>query len=193
MRQPGRRIAVVGGSGSGKTYVAGQLAERLGIPFVCNDSIIWRPNWTETPRDRRPQLFAEALAGDAFAFDGNFGSMKDAEDSIILSRLDTIVWLDLPLRAVFPQLLRRTITRAWSKEELWHGNRESWRLSFCSGDSILLWSLRTHQRYRRLYAQRINDPRFAHVTWVHLTRRRQVNAWLDSVIPVCAADQQVVR
>lgn len=181
MQQPGRRIAVVGGSGSGKTYVAQQLAERLGIPFVSNDHIIWRPNWTETPHADRPRLFAEALAGDAFAFDGNFGSMKDAEDKLILSRLDTIVWLDLPLRSVFPQLLWRTIARAWTKEELWHGNRESWRLSFFSRDSILLWSLRTHQRYRRIYAGRLDDPRFADLTRIRLRRRREVNAWLDSV------------
>ena len=46
----GNRICVVGTSGSGKTYVARALAERLSLRYICNDEIIWRADWVPTPR-----------------------------------------------------------------------------------------------------------------------------------------------
>ena len=66
---------------------------------------------------------------------------------------DTLVWLDLPLSVVMWRLLRRTIRRAATKEDLWGtGNRESFVRSFFSRHSILLWALKTHRRNREKYA-----------------------------------------
>ena len=38
---------VASASGSGKTTVGKQLAERLGVPFVELDALVHGPNWTE--------------------------------------------------------------------------------------------------------------------------------------------------
>lgn len=175
---------MVGSSGSGKSFVARELARRLGIDYVCNDAIIWRANWTPTPREERPGLFDAALPADgAWTFDGNFGSMQNPEDAMVLARIDTLVWLDLPRWLAHGQLLARTVGRAWTREPLWHGNRESFRLSFASRDSILLWALRTHHRCRGFYQRLIVDPRAAHVTVVRLRSRREVNRWLEKATP----------
>lgn len=48
-RRPGRRIVVVGTSGSGKTTMARRLAERLGYPHVELDALYWEPHWTPAP------------------------------------------------------------------------------------------------------------------------------------------------
>ena len=51
------------------------------------------------------------------------------------------------------RLLRRTIRRIATQEELWDtGNRESLRGAFFSRDSILLWALKTHRRNRQRFA-----------------------------------------
>ena len=47
----GRRIAVWGPTGSGKTTVARELANRLGLPAVELDALFHRPNWQPTPDD----------------------------------------------------------------------------------------------------------------------------------------------
>lgn len=180
-RAPGRRIAVVGPSGSGKTYVAKALATRLGIPYVSNDAIIWRPNWTPTPDQERLALHEEALAGDGWTFDGNFGSLSRPEDRHVLARIDTLVWLDLPRWRVFGQLLWRTVRRAVTREDLWHGNRESFRLSFLSRDSILWWSMKTYRRRRHEYARLFAGPELAHLRRIRLRSRREIAAWLASV------------
>ena len=46
---------------------------------------------------------------------------------------DTLVWLDLPLPLVMGRLLRRTVKRAVTREELWGtGNRETLSNAFLS-------------------------------------------------------------
>jgi hypothetical protein len=65
---------------------------------------------------------------------------------------DTLVWLDLPLSLVMWRLLRRTLRRVTTQEDLWGtGNRESLRRSFFSRHSILLWALKTHRRNREKF------------------------------------------
>jgi hypothetical protein len=55
-------------------------------------------------------------------------------------------------------LLRRTLRRVVSQEELWNGNRESWRMML-SRDSILLWFLHTYWRRRREYPALLSLPK----------------------------------
>jgi len=170
----GRRILVVGTSGSGKTTLAQRLAERLGIPYVCNDAILHRPNWRPNPPDQRLAEFDAATRGEAWTFDGNIGSLKAPEDILIAERADTIIWLDFPRYVVMRQLLRRTISRCWRRTELWHGNRETWRMSFTSNDSILLWAWKSHGLNRQRYAAMFADPRWGHLTKLRLRSRREI-------------------
>jgi adenylate kinase family enzyme len=88
----GRRIAVVGTSGCGKTYVAEALARRLAIPYICNDAIIWRPGWQPAPYEERVAEIDEATNAAAWTFDGNLAA-RHLDDQIVLSRCDTLVWL----------------------------------------------------------------------------------------------------
>jgi hypothetical protein len=42
-----------------------------------------------------------------------------------------------------------------SGEELWGGNRETWRGAFFSRDSLFLWALKTHAPLRARYEERL--------------------------------------
>jgi adenylate kinase family enzyme len=175
----GRHIAVVGTSGCGKTYVAQALAARLGITYVSNDAIIWRPNWQETPQWERLAQIDVATSADGWTFDGNLASRKP-DDLIVLERCDTIVWLDLPRWQVWSQILRRTVSRVALRQELWHGNRESLRSTF-SRDSILWWSVKSFAGRRRAYAALFADPTYADRYLVRLKSHREVERWLRGV------------
>jgi adenylate kinase family enzyme len=176
---PGRRIAVVGTSGAGKTHVAQALAAILSIPYICNDAIIWRPRWQETPRAERINAIDAATGAGAWTFDGNLAA-RNPDDKIVLKRCDTIVWLDLPRREVWSQVLWRTLKRVITREELWHGNRESLRMML-SRDSILLYSVKTFSRRRAAYEMLFQDPELATKALIRLRSRREVEAWLKSV------------
>lgn len=178
--QPGKSIAILGTSGCGKTFVAKRLAEILGVTYICSDAIYWGPDWTESPPDKRLAEYDLATRGDAWTFDGNVDGLSDTKGALILSRADTLVWLDLPRLQVFMQVLRRTIQRAWTGEPMWHNNSESRRMSFFSRDSILLWSMQTYSMRKKKYRELFKDPAHAHLRKLRLTSRKRVDAWLSA-------------
>ncbi|MPZ49675.1 MAG: hypothetical protein GEU75_10340 [Dehalococcoidia bacterium] len=140
---PGRRIAIRGATGSGKTTLGRRLGETLGLPFIELDALFWNPNWVETPPDEFKAKVAAAIDGcpDGWVCDGNY---RGRLGNLILARADTLIWLHLPWRVSFWRLLKRTASRAWTREPMWAGNTESWRKAFLSKDSILWWSI-THR------------------------------------------------
>ncbi len=173
--QPGRRISVIGTSGSGKSFVARALAQRLGLTYICNDAIIWGPNWYEVPKDEVLRAVDNATLATGWTFDGNLSPR--AEDRLVIERCDTIVWLDLPRREVHWQVIRRTLARVITREALWHGNRESWR-TMLSRDSIIWWSFKTYAARRRDYEALFADPAAGHARRIRLRSRAEVDRWL---------------
>ena len=183
---PGRRICVVGTSGSGKTFVARKLADQLGLRYVSNDALIWAADWQPVPREQQLEAFDRATRGDGWTFDGNLGPR--AEDQLVLSRCDTLVWLDLPRWQVMWSITRRTLWRAVTREQLWHGNVERWRTVF-SRDSMIAWAWRTYSGRRLAYAALFADPAFGDRARIRLRSRAEVDRWLAS-LPVGRAELQ---
>ena len=174
MTHVGQRTVVVGTTGSGKTTVARQLAQRLGYPYVELDALFWGPNWTPVPFNVFRERTAQALSGDAWTVGGNYSAARD----IVWGRADTLVWLDYPLPLIMWQLFRRTIRRIVTREVLWSGNRETFRGQFLSRDSLFVWALNSHARYRRQYAAALASPEYAHLAVVRLRSRRETREWL---------------
>src|SRR5919197_3104503 len=145
------KIAVIGTSGSGKTTVARELARRLGVPHVELDALYHGPRWTETPVEEFRRRVVAATDADGWVVDGNYNSKLG---DFVLERADTVVWLDVPLRVALSRLTLRTIRRIRTGEELWSGNRESWRGGFFGWESMFVWTIRSHLRHRRARPQR---------------------------------------
>lgn len=174
----GERIVVVGSTGSGKTVLARELAARLGAPHVELDALHFAEDWIEVPDEVFAERTAAATEGDAWVVDGNYSAvMRDSA----WKRAQTVVWLDYAFLVSGWRLLRRTVLRAARSEELWQGNRETFRKSFASRDSILLWFLRTFRRRRRQYEAAMADPANAHLAFVRLRSPREAERWLAGV------------
>jgi len=175
----GRRIAVVGTTGSGKTTTAAEIARRLGLPHIEIDALNWGPNWTPARPEDLYRRVAERTQGTSWVIDGNYGAVRE----IVWGRADTLVWLDLPFLVVLGRLLKRTLQRILTREQLWGTNRETWRGQFLSRDSLFVWVVKTHWRRRRQYAGLLSHPEYAHLRVVRLRSPRAVRKWLDMLGP----------
>jgi adenylate kinase family enzyme len=171
-----RRINVRGISGAGKSTFSADLADRLGLAYVELDALYHGPNWSEpTIEEFRARVHAAMdAAAQGWVIDGSYDSKLG---EIVVAAADTIIWLDLPFRKIFPRLWKRTIHRIRNNVELWNGNRETWRDQFASRQSIFFWTLRAHLRHRRDWPSRFaSDPRL-----VRLRSDAEVSRWLNAL------------
>ncbi|MDE2901101.1 MAG: hypothetical protein OXN15_08815, partial [Chloroflexota bacterium] len=103
----GRRIAIYGSTGSGKSSLGAEAARRLGLPQLDLDVVHWLPGWEEKPREQfRADVgeWLDARAG-GWVCTGNYISIVG---DLVMAQADTVVWLRLPFPLVFLRLLRRT-------------------------------------------------------------------------------------
>jgi adenylate kinase family enzyme len=141
------RVVVVGTTCCGKTTFARRLAKALGVPHVELDALYWLPEWTPRQESEFRTLVRDALAGDRWVIDGNYGRLQD----LIFNRATTLIWLNYSFPCVLFRGLKRTINRVLTGEAVYAGNRESFRRAFLSKDSILWWLVTTHHRRCRRY------------------------------------------
>lgn len=99
-----RRIAVVGPSGSGKSFVATRLAEITGLPVVHLDRLAYQPGWRETDANELKRIHRELLDESEWVIDGNYTNADKAER---VRRADLVVVLALPRRTCMRRILRR--------------------------------------------------------------------------------------
>ena len=99
---------------------------------------------------------------------------------IPLARADLIVGLDLPRRLSFGRLLRRTVGNIVRHRSLCNGNHETWRGTFLSYDSILVWHFKSFRRKRRRMRAWQADPEFP-IAIVLLRSPREVRRWFAAL------------
>jgi adenylate kinase family enzyme len=148
-----RKVAVIASaSGNGKTTLGREAARRLGVPFVELDALVHGPGWVETPDDELRAEVEPIVGSDGWVIDGTY---ERKLGDLVLGAADTVVWLDLPVRVWLPRLLRRTVRRFRTHEELWNGNRESLREALWGRESLFAWAFRSHFSRRRDWPERL--------------------------------------
>jgi len=166
-----KRVAVIStSSGNGKTTVASALAKRLDVPYYELDALHHGPNWAEPPLEEFRARVEAVVRSESWVIDGAY---RGKLGSLVLEDAELVVWLDLPLHVWLPRLVRRTIRRVVTREELWAGNRETLRDALHPHNSVVLYALRKYRRTRRTYASELAD-----FPLVRLCTQREVDDFL---------------
>lgn len=179
----GQRAQVVGSTNAGKSRLGERLAGILRVPAVDLDALNWLPGWvslTATDPERFAARLAEATAGDGWVVDGNYSQFTRR---IVWPRVETVVWLDMPL----PLLIWRALSRSWrrwrTRELLWGTNRERFwgQLMVWDHDSLVWWAVTQHKRKRRQMLEAMADPRWVRIRFVRLVSVAEVDAFAADV------------
>jgi adenylate kinase family enzyme len=170
-----QRVIVGGSSGAGKTTLARRLAAELAAPFVELDSLFHGPGWT-----KRPTFVADVTAfaeQDRWVTD-SLGYLEVVD--LLWDRADTVVWLDFPRWFCEWRVLRRSLVRGALRRALWNGNRESLIRMVRDPEHPVRWTWTHYAAKRQLVLDRMDDPRWAHITVVPLRSRAELNRWLQA-------------
>ena len=152
-----------------------QLAVRLNIPHIELDGLYWGENWTKSPQFLAD--VAREVERPSWIIDGNYSSVHH----IIWSHADTIVWLDYSIWVCYWRMLRRVCQRVFLREELWGGNRETFRKQFFTKESLFVWIYQTHGTRREKFRQYRQHNTYPHLTWIHHATPAATRRWLKQL------------
>lgn len=103
------RIMLIGPGGAGKSTLARELGDRLGIEVHHLDALLWKPGWTLTTREEQREIQRGLFDGESWIVDGNYGATMELR----LERADTVIFLDMPTWVCLLGIVKRRIR--------WHG------------------------------------------------------------------------
>lgn len=103
------RTLILGNSGSGKSWLAAQMAEVLWSKAVDLDTIHWEPGGYNMPRDKQIALdmVRQAALRPAWIIEGVYGWL--AQEA--LPQASALIWLDLPVGECLDNLRQRGLRR----------------------------------------------------------------------------------
>lgn len=171
-----KRINIIGTTGSGKSTFARRLAEKLGYPCIHMDQLFWKSGWVHSSDEEFIPKIEAVVSGDTWVLDGNYSRTN----GIKWKHADTVIWLDYSYSRTFVQLLKRTINRAVTREELWPGtgNRETFRQSFMSKDSIFIWFFKSYKTNKTRYGELDGLFRKSPINFIRLRSPREAEEFI---------------
>jgi len=176
-----RRVLVAGSSGAGKTTMARQLAQRMGLPHTELDALWHGPGWTPRPEFRAD---VEAmLATGRWVTEYQYRPVKGE----LLGAADAVVWLDHPFPLVAVRLFRRSLFRAVSRRAYWNGNRESIGMWLRASHPLRIVLSREFWAKRRRTEAELAEAAARGVVVVRLRGARRADRWLAGHEPSAGA------
>ncbi len=174
-----QRLSVIGTSGVGKTSLAKRLASRLDLRHIEIDGIFHQANWTPLDEATFRAVMAERCAGERWVTDANYSVVRD----LILRRADTIIWLDYSRAVTTARVVRRTLRRAITREELWNGNREpiSGLFRWDPERSIIRWSWTSYGSKRAQYSSDFEGGHFGDAAVLRFRTPAETERWLKAL------------
>lgn len=171
------RIHLIGTAGSGKTTLARQLTQRLGLPHIELDAHYWQPQWRHRTNADFHRQYAAQIVADAWVVDGEYPEVNRH----IWAKAELVIWLDYALPLVLGRVLRRGLVAALTKRNLWEsGNYETLPQLF-GKQSLAHRARRTHRRRQQLYTKALDDPRFSHVRFLRFISPKATKQWLRTL------------
>ena len=122
------RIIIFGFSGGGKSTLARNLGERLGIEPTHLDRLHWLPGWVENTRENQTKALYEVLKREKWIIDGNYRTTMWQER---LNLCGTAIFIDVNrFSCLFRAWKRSRIYKGITRPDMGEGCEEKFDLEF---------------------------------------------------------------
>ena len=164
------RIVIIGCGGAGKSTLARQLGEKLGLPVVHLDKLFWKPNWVQVSPEEFDANLAKELEKPHWIMDGNFNRTISQR----IEKCDTIIYLDFSRFACLMGVIKRVLTTYGTvRPDMGEGCPERIDLEF------LKWVWNFNKNKREGYYRILNETK--HAQTIVLKNRRAVRKFLSTL------------
>lgn len=165
------RILIIGCGGAGKSTLARQLGEKLGLPVVHLDKLFWKPGWVESGKEEIDAKILHELQKPTWIMDGNFN--RTLPQRVLYC--DTIIYLDFSRMACLLGVLKRVLTTYGTvRPDMGEGCPERFSLDF------LKWVWNFNKEKRESYYRMLNECQG--VQTIVLKNRRMVKRFLKDIV-----------
>jgi len=156
----GRKVAVFGNAGGGKSTLARKLAALTGLPLFPLDMIQYRASGP-VPHEEYLKAHAELLKREAWIIDG-FGDRKSAWERFAAA--DTLIHVDLSVLRHFAWITKRLVKGLFVTPEGWPEGSPMISSTLSSYRVLRSCNRYLTPRYRELVAQASATKRVHHLT-----------------------------
>jgi len=166
------KILIIGTSGSGKTTLAKLFCEKYNLHNIELDALFWNADWVGTENEEfRIKIQKEIDYSTGYVIHGNYNKVRD----LTWGNCNTIIWLDYSRFLVMYRIIKRTIIRLLTKEKLWKENTETFKKSFLSKDSIILWAWKTYSIRKKQYQELLQADEYKINQFIIIRNPKTIN------------------
>ena len=165
MIKTANKISIIGGSGTGKTTLANNLAQELQLPVYHIDGIHHLENWKVRDKQERDKIILEKASQSKWIIDGTYRSTLSER----LEKSDLVIYLDYSSIAQVKGVLMRFIKNSGKEKPEIPGCEE--RISF----KFFLFVLNWRKNKRNEVVEKINKIEKNKV--LIFKNRRELNKW----------------
>ena len=109
--------------------------------------------------------------------EGNYSAVREA----LWSSSTTIIWLNYSFARVLYRAIFRSFKRAVTKEVVFSENTESFKHSFFSKESIILWVIKTHGKNKEKYSKFLHNKRYSEKQVITLKSQAQTDQFISKL------------
>ena len=170
-----KKIVVIGCAGSGKTYTALKLQEKLDIPVYHLDQYAWKPGWEKVEIDELRKEHKKLLEKDLWIIEGIY--LKLLHDRVEAS--EAVIFLDIPRAICLWNVVKRSVL---SSGKVIKGNPEGCTIKIFSFKFIefLKWIWNFNNKHRPKVLETLNTFKDTKKIYI-FTSHQEVTEFLSKI------------
>jgi adenylate kinase family enzyme len=166
-----KNVLVIGPGGAGKSTLARQLGNALGLEVLHLDKFYWKAGWIEPTKDDWRTTVEELISRESWIIDGNYSGTLAQR----IQACDTIIFLDLSRFLCLWRIGRRRLTyRSVNRPDMADGCTERLNLEFF--EWVFNYSRRSRPKVVKLIEANSSDKK---IVW--LKSRREVDSFMKTL------------